>query len=215
MTQRVALVTGASRGLGYACAVELGRAGWHVVALARTTGGLEELADEIDALGGASTLVPLDITDEGGLQRMARAIRDRWGKLDALIHCAIHAAPCTPATSVAQKDLDRVLDINIRATQRLITMCDPLLKAGSGTAILPVDSHVGQPFFAGYGTSKAAQVAMFNSWSAESQRIGPKVILHTCQPMPTALRARFYPGEDRSQLTPCAEEARNLVANLG
>ena len=215
MTQRIALVTGASRGLGYACGLELARAGWHVVALARTTGGLEELADEIDAVGGACTLVPLDITDDPGLQRMARAIHDRWGKLDALIHCAIHAAPCSPAGSVAEKDLDRVLAVNIRGTQRLITMVDPLLKAAPGaSAILPVDTHPGQPFFAGYGTSKAAQVAMWNSWAAESQQIGPRVILHQCAPMPTALRGRFYPGEDRNRLSPCAEEAARLVGNL-
>jgi NAD(P)-dependent dehydrogenase (short-subunit alcohol dehydrogenase family) len=215
MTDRIALVTGASRGLGFACALEMARRGWHVVALARTTGGLEELADAIDAVAGACTLVPLDITDDGGLQRMARAVHDRWARLDALVHCAIHAAPCAPAQSVAEKDLDRVMAVNIRATQRLITMCDPLLKAaGTGTAVLPVDGHPGQPFFAGYGASKAAQTALWQSWQTETQRIGPRVMLHDCAPMPTALRARFYPGEDRARLASCAGEAVGLVDRL-
>ena len=215
MTQKIALVTGASRGLGYACALRLAGAGWHVVALARTTGGLEELADAIDATPGAATLVPLDITDDGGLQRMARAIHDRWGHLDAALHCAIHAAPCAPASSVAEKDLDRVLKVNVRATQRLITMIDPLLKAADGaTAILPTDTRPGQPFFAGYGASKAAQIALWQSWAAECAQIGPRVLLHACAPMPTALRARFYPGEDRAALASCEGEAKKLVALL-
>ena len=129
----IALVTGASRGFGYAVAKGLAARGWHVVAVARTTGGLEELADEIDAEGsGSSTLVPLDLTDDGGLQRMARAIFDRWGRLDLLIHAAAQAAPCAPASAVAEKDLDKCLAVNMRAAQRLIVMCDPLLKAAPG-----------------------------------------------------------------------------------
>ena len=100
---RVALVTGASRGLGYAIARALGAAGTRVIAMARTVGGLEDLADEIDAAGGPTpTLVPLSVTDEGGLQRLGLAIHERWGRLDLAVHCAAHAAPLAPVTSATR-----------------------------------------------------------------------------------------------------------------
>jgi len=217
MTEQIALVTGASRGLGFATAQELAARGWHVVALARTVGGLEELADAIDAgKRGSCTLVPLDITDDPGLQRMARAIHDRWGRLDLLVHCAAQDAPCAPAGHVAEKDLDKAFAVNARATQRLIVMCDPLLKASDhGVAIYPVDPDPqGGKFFSAYGASKAAATAMMQSWASESARIGPRVALFAPQPMPTALRARFYPGEDRAALTPCSAEAVRMLALL-
>ena len=106
---RIALVTGASRGFGFAVGAALGARGWHVVALARTVGGLEELADAVAAAGGASTLVPLDLTDDGGLARMCRAIHDRWGRLDLVVHAAAHAPPLSPADHLSEKDLERYL----------------------------------------------------------------------------------------------------------
>ncbi|WP_112323278.1 SDR family NAD(P)-dependent oxidoreductase [Oceanibium sediminis] len=216
MTQAINLVTGASRGLGYATALALAETGAHVIALARTSGGLEDLADAIDATPGSCTLVPLDITDDDGLARMARAIFDRWGKLDLLVHAAAHAAPCAPAEMTAAKDLDGAIATNFRATQRLITMCDPLLKAAEkGRAVYIADDRAGAPLFSAYGASKAAGRALFESWAAETRTIGPEVTIHTPAPMPTALRARFYPGENRDDLADTGTEAARLLTTLG
>ena len=211
----VALVTGASRGLGYATAVELARKGAHVIALAKTVGGLEELADEIEAVGGSSTLVPLDITDEGGLQRMCLAIYERWGHLDLLVHCAAHAVLLPPVAHVAEKDFDRMWAVNARATQRIIAMTEPLLKvAKNGTAVFMNDPRAGQKFFAGYGATKAAAQAIVDSWAAETVTIGPRVLTFTPNPMPTGIRARFHPGENREKLSPTSDEAKRLLDYL-
>ncbi|MEE9455200.1 MAG: SDR family oxidoreductase [Paracoccaceae bacterium] len=211
----VALITGASRGLGYACALELGRKGAHVIALARTVGGLEELGDAIENVGGTTTLVPLDITDEGGLQRMCLAIFERWGHLDLLVHCAAHAAPLSPVAHVSQKDFDRAWAVNARATQRLIALCEPLLKAASDSAAIFIDDPVrGAKFFAPYAPSKVAAKAIVDIWAAENATIGPKVLTFRPAPMPTSLRARFYPGEDRKALSPPKTEARRLLQML-
>lgn len=211
-----ALVTGASRGFGYATASVLGAAGWHVIAVARTVGGLEDLADAVEGAGGAITLVPLDITDDGGLQRMARAIHDRWGRLDLMIHAAAQAAPCAPSALVAEKDFDACFAVNARATHRLVVMCDPLLKAADhGRAVYVADSRAGRANFSTYGASKAAGRAVIDSWRAEAAQIGPQVDIFEPRPMPTALRARFYPGENRDKLAAPGAEAARMIAELG
>ncbi len=211
----VALVTGASRGLGYATAIELARQGAHIIALAKTVGGLEELADDIEAVGGSSTLVPLDITDEAGLQRMCLAIHERWGHLDLLVHCAAHAVLLSPVAHVAEKDFDRMWAVNARATQRVIAMTEPLLKAAKkGTAVFMNDPQGGQKFFAGYGSTKAAAQAIVDSWAAETVTIGPRVLTFTPDPMPTGIRARFFPGENRERLTSTSDEAKRLLDNI-
>ena len=212
----VALVTGASRGLGYAVARALGARGDQVIALARTVGGLEELADDIEAAGGpAPTLVPLSLTDDGGLQRLCLAINDRWGHLDLVVHAAAHAAPLAPAPHLGDKDFDTSVEVNLRGTKRLIVMLQPLLLAApAGRFVYVADNRTGQPFFGAYGATKAAAEALVRSWSAEAARIGPSVVTFHPNPMPTALRARFYPGEERGALTPCASEADRLLALL-
>jgi NAD(P)-dependent dehydrogenase (short-subunit alcohol dehydrogenase family) len=214
--RRVALVTGASRGLGYAAARALGAGGARVIAMARTVGGLEELADEIEAAGGPTpTLVPLSVTDEGGLQRLCLAIHERWGRLDLAIHCAAHAPPLAPAAHIADKDFDQSVEINLKGTERMIVMLAPLLLAApAGHFVYVADNRAGQPFYGAYGATKAAAEALVRSWAAETARIGPKVSLFHPNPMPTALRARFFPGESPDKLTPCADEAARLVAVL-
>lgn len=212
--QKIVLVTGASRGLGYAVALELAQRGAHVVALARTVGGLEDLADEMEALGASSTLVPLDITDDEGLARMARAIFDRWGRLDILVHAAAQAAPCAPVSLAAEKDIDRSFAVNTRATQRLIAMCDPLLKTANGQAIYVTDQRAGLGNFGAYGASKAAGAALVDSWAAEVAALGVQVKAFTPAPMATALRARFYPGEDRVDLSQPKAQAARLMKLL-
>lgn len=215
MKEKIALVTGASRGFGAAVAEALAGNGWHVIALARTVGALEELDDRIQAAGGSATLVPLDITDDEGLKRLCLSIHERWGGLDLLIHAAIFAGPLSPAGHVPEGDWDKTLAVNIRATQRLITMTDPLLKTvKNAMAILPTDDKSGAKFFASYGAAKAAQKAIWDSWAAESEKTGPNVVTFTPKPMPTALRARFFPGEDRGALSDTHEEAKRLVVSI-
>lgn len=212
----VALVTGASRGFGYAAAAALGAAGAQVIGLARTVGGLEDLADAIEAAGGPPpTLAPLSITDAGGVARLALAIHERWGRLDLVVHAAAHAAPLTPTDQMTARDFDASVEVNLRGTQRLIAATAPLVAAApAGVFVQVADDRAGAPFFGAYGATKAAADALARSWACETARIGPRVLLFRPAPMPTALRARFYPGEDASKLAPCAEEARRLLAEL-
>lgn len=215
---KVALVTGASRGLGAAFAQQLASRGWQVVAVARTVGGLEELDDRVKALGlpgaGGVTLAPMDITQDDAMQHLCLSIHQRWGKLDLWVHAAIHATPLTPAGSLAAKDWDKALAINIRATGQLIPLVEPLLKVGQGTALFFDDPRAGQKFFGAYGASKAAQIALASSWQAETQRIGPRVVIASPRPMPTATRARFFPGEDRKPLAAPIAEADRILREM-
>jgi hypothetical protein len=194
--------------------------GWHVVAVARTAGALEEVDDRVktqklaDADAGALTLAPMDVTDEGAMRHLCRSIHDRWGGLQAWVHTAVYAAALSPAGSVDMKDLDKSVATNLRASAFLITMVEPLLRAGKGTAMFLDDPLIGGRFAACYGTTKAAQIALARSWQAEAARIGPRVLIETPAPMPTAVRARFYPGEDRSPLTDPRTEAARLAVLL-
>jgi len=187
--QKIALVIGASRGLGYATALQLADKGYHIIAMARTVGGLDELADVIEAKGQSITLVPLDITDEGGLQRLCLNIFERWGKLDLLVHCAVHAPLLTPMDALVDKDYDKTFNTNARAVARVIELTESLLRVGDGTAIFMDDPHSGEKFFAAYGASKAAARSMVESWREERKTLKPRVILHHPNPMPTATRA--------------------------
>ncbi len=213
--QKTALVTGASRGLGAALAEALAAQGHHVIALARTVGALEELDDRIQAEGGSATLVPVDLTNEDAMRQICRSIYDRWGKLDLLVHCAIHAPPLSPVGHIDEKDLDKTLANNIRATSRLIANTEPLLKAAPGAkAVFFNDPVKAEKFHAAYGLSKAAQMRLARSWQSECVKSGPEVLVLTPNPMPTATRARFYPGEDRSALADPKDEAARLLAEM-
>lgn len=211
-TGRIALVTGASRGLGFALALALARTGWHVLAVGRTVGGLEELDDRIRESGGTATLAPLDVTDAGAMDHLAASALTRWGGLGLWVHSAIHASPLQPAAFLDPKDLDRSLACNVRATAVLINLVAPLLRSGGGKAVFLDDPHAGEPFFGDYGATKAAQMAIARSWQAESAAHGPKVSILTPRPCATAVRARFFPGEDRSKLADIHDEAGRLLA---
>lgn len=213
MTEKTALITGASRGLGYA----LGRAlapDYHVIAVARTTGGLEELDDEIKARSGQATLAPMDITKPDAMAHLCRAIFDRWGGLDLWLHCAIQVPGLTPVPHLAAKDWDKALATNADATQKLITMVAPLL-GDRGTAVFFDDDRAGQKFFAGYGATKAAQMALARSWQAETIKTGPRVVIAAPRPMATATRGRFFPGEDRTALADPRDEAARILSEIG
>lgn len=209
---KIALVTGASRGLGAALAEALAPE-YHIVAVARTTGGLEDLDDRIKAKGGAATLAPMDIADPNAMATLCRGIHDRWGKLDLWLHTAIHATALCPAPSVAAKDWTKAVAINATATSVLIPYVAPLL-GRTGRAVFFDDPKAGEKFYGTYGATKAAQMALARSWQAETERTGPKVRILEPQPMATALRARFHPGEDRAALTPIQDEAARLLPQI-
>lgn len=213
-TQKLALVTGASRGLGVALAEGLAARGYHVLAVARTVGGLEELDDRIRAAGGSATLAPMDVTEAPAMQQMAEAIAGRWGGLDFWAHCAIHAAPLSPTPQIDGKDWAKSVLLNLEATRGLIALLEPLLRLRDGTALFLDDPRAGEKFFGAYGTTKAGQIALARSWQAETAKIGPRVLIDSPAPMPTAVRARFFPGEDRAALTPCKTEAERILSQL-
>jgi len=215
-TPNIALVTGASRGLGFYTARALAAKGYQVWALARTQGALEELDDAIAQDGGLRpTLLPLDITDESALERVAEAIHQRHGRLDLLVHCAIHAPHLSPVTHLGAKVLDKSFAINARAVQTLLRVTDPLFGAAEKpAAIFVTDPQDGNPLWSPYHATKAAGIAFARAYAAEREKMGVTVHFHHAPPMPTATRARFYPSENRDGLTPCAEVAQSMLALL-
>ncbi|MGX0976533.1 NAD(P)-dependent dehydrogenase (short-subunit alcohol dehydrogenase family) [Roseovarius sp. MBR-51] len=208
----IALVTGASRGLGAAMAEALAKT-HHVVAVARTTGALEELDDRIQAAGGQATLAPMDVTNVGAMAQLCRSIYDRWGAIATWVHAAVHAAPLTPVAHLSEGDWSKSVACNVTATGILIPFIAPLLGT-SGQAIFFDDPRAGEKFYAAYGATKAAQIALARSWQAETAQTGPRVHILTPHPMPTATRARFHPGEDRETLALPRDEAARLLAEL-
>lgn len=208
-----ALITGASRGLGAALALALAPS-HHIIAVAKTIGGLEELDDRIKAAGGQATLAPMDVTTDEAMAVLCRSIHDRWGKLDLWVHTAIHAAPLTPAPMIDARDWDKSMAVNVEATRRLIAYVAPLLGT-EGRAMFFDDARAGEKFMGAYGASKAAQIALARSWAAETARTGPRVDVLAPAPMATALRARFHPGEDRAALATAPDEAARLLGLAG
>ena len=209
---KTALITGASRGLGAALAEALAPT-HHIIAVARTTGALEELDDRIQAKGGNATLAPMDITNADAMATLCRGIHDRWGGLDLWLHTGVHAAPLAPANFIDAKDMGKSVACNITATSTLITYIAPLL-GQSGQAVFFDDPHAGEKFFGSYAATKAAQIALARSWATESAKIGPKISIVTPDPMPTAVRARFFPGEERTGLADIHAQAAAVLAQL-
>ncbi|WP_420567060.1 SDR family NAD(P)-dependent oxidoreductase [Thalassovita sp.] len=212
MTQKIALITGATRGLGAALAETLCET-HHIVAVGRTTGALEELDDRIQAKGGQATLAPMDITNVDAMAQLCRSVYDRWGSVDVWAHTAIHCAPLSPANFIDQKDWDKSVACNVTATGQLIPYIAPLL-GETGTALFFDDPRGGAKFFGAYGSTKAAQIALARSWSAETVKTGPHVHVLEPAPMATATRARFFPGEDRAPLAAPMDEAKRLLASI-
>jgi NAD(P)-dependent dehydrogenase (short-subunit alcohol dehydrogenase family) len=215
LSGRIALVTGASRGIGYAAALALARAGAHVVAVARTVGGLEELDDAIRAGGGSATLVPLDLKDHEGIARLAAALNERYRRLDVLIGNAGIGGPSSPLSHVEPKAWDDVLAINVTSNWQLIRHFEPLLKASDAGRVVFVSSgaaHNARAYRGPYGVSKAALEALARTFAAETQSTPVRVNLFNPGPTRTGLRAAAMPGEDPMTLPSAEEVAEKIVA---
>ncbi|RTM09395.1 MAG: SDR family NAD(P)-dependent oxidoreductase [Hyphomicrobiales bacterium] len=215
LSGRVAVVTGASRGIGYFIARELAAAGAHVIAVARTVGGLEELDDQIKADGrGQATLVPLDLTDMAGIDRLGGAIHERWGKLDILVANAGVLGVISPIGHVEAKTFEKVMNINVTSTWRLIRSVDPLLRlSDAGRAIIMSSNaaHSARAFWAPYAASKAAVETMMRSWAHETESLPLRVNAADPGATRTAMRAQAMPGEDPETLPHPSEIARRIL----
>lgn len=211
---RIALVTGASRGIGYFTALELAKSGAHVIAVARTVGGLEELDDEIKAVGGTATLVPLDLADMKAIDALGGSIHERWGKLDVLVANAGLLGTIAPIGHTKAKDFEKVMTINVNATWRLMRTVEPLIKAsdaGRGIFLSSGVAHSCRPFWGAYAASKAAIETMARVWANELVNFGVRINNVNPGATRTAMRAQAVPGENPSTLPDPRDVAAKIV----
>jgi NAD(P)-dependent dehydrogenase (short-subunit alcohol dehydrogenase family) len=216
LSDRIALVTGASRGIGAALALHLAQAGAHVVAAARTVGGLEELDDKIKAAGGSATLVPLDMKDSEGIARLALALNERYGRLDVLIGNAGVLTTPTPLGHIEPKDLDNVIAVNVTANWHLIRTLDPLLKqsdAGRTVFTTSAVAYLARPYFGLYALSKAALDALVRTYAAECANTKVRANLFSPGQTRTRMMSVAFPGVDPETL-PTAEEVAAAIVPL-
>ena len=210
---RIILVTGASRGIGYAAAKHLAANGAHVIAIARTQGGLEDLDDDIKAAGGQCTLVPMDLKDGDSIDRLGQALHERFGKLDGLLLNAAQLDGITPLPHIKPKDFDSVISVNLTANYRLIRALDPLLRASDAARVVAVTSSVAQShraYWGVYAISKAGLEAMANIYADETEVTSVRVNIYDPGGTRTAIRAKAVPGEDASLLPNPADHNANL-----
>jgi NAD(P)-dependent dehydrogenase (short-subunit alcohol dehydrogenase family) len=214
LSGKVVLVTGASRGIGYQAALEAARRGAHVIAVARTVGGLEDLDDEIKSAGSEATLVPLDIRDGDGIDRLGAAIFERWGKLDGLVGNAGVAGVVSPVGHIEPKDFDQAIAVNVTANYRLIRSLDPLLRQSDAGRALFISSSIvtkAVPYFATYTATKMALDGLVRVYAAEMKNTPVRVNAFNPGPLRTAIRAKAYPGEDPTTLDPPSVVAPRIV----
>jgi len=217
LADRIVLVTGASRGIGYAAALEAARRGAHVVAVARTVGGLEELDDQIQTEGGSATLVPLDLRDGDAIDRLGAAIFERWGHLDGLVANAGQLGVLSPVGHIKPDEFDKVMAINVTANYRLMRSLDLLLrKSDAGRAVFVSSSSArsARPFWGLYAASKAALDALVKSYAGEIAQSAMRVNIFYPGAVRTAMRAKAMPGENPETLPTPAEIAPRLVDML-
>jgi NAD(P)-dependent dehydrogenase (short-subunit alcohol dehydrogenase family) len=214
LRDRIALVTGASRGLGRATALALAEAGAHVVAVARTVGALEELDDDIRKAGGSATLVPLDVKDGDGIDRLALALHERYACLDILIGNAGILGPLSPLSHVEPKAWDDVLAVNVTANWRLIRAFDALLRLSDAGRVVLVTSGAGsnvRAYWGPYATSKAAVDVLARTYAAETVTTAVRVNLFSPGPVRTRMRATALPGEDPETVPTSTDVARKII----
>ena len=214
LADRIALVTGASRGIGAAVALELAQAGAHIVAVARTTGGLEELDDKIKAVGGTATLVPLDMKDFEGIARLALAVNERYQRLDVLVGNAGILGTLSPLGHIEPKDWDNLFAINVTANWQLIRTMDPLLKrpaAGRAVFVTSGLSWFNRPYTGGYAAAKSALNTLAQIYAAESATTNLRVNLFNPGPTRTQMYASGWPGADPATLSAPEDVAKAIV----
>jgi NAD(P)-dependent dehydrogenase (short-subunit alcohol dehydrogenase family) len=210
-------VTGASRGIGYACARALARTGAHVILVARTVGGLEGADDEVKKLGGSATLVPLDLKDFDAIDRLGAAIFERWGRLDALVGNAGVLGAMTPLTHLKPKVWDELLAVNVTANWRLIRSLDPLLRRSEAGRAVFISSSAARrhtAFWGGYAVTKAALETLVLTYAEECNGTNVKVNLFNPGGTRTAMRAKAFPGEDPETLPTADDVAPKIVEML-
>ena len=214
LSGRIALVTGASRGIGYQIALQMAQAGAHVIAVARTVGGLEDLDDAIKESGGQATLVPLDVTDFDAIDRLGAAIHERFGRLDILVLNAGILGTITPIHQEKPKTFEQVMAINVTANWRMIRSFDPLLRASDGARIIGVSSSVAhkvKPFWGPYSASKAAFESLMRMWATETAKTPMRINCVNPGGTRTHMRAQAMPGEDPASLQTAAEAAAKIL----
>jgi NAD(P)-dependent dehydrogenase (short-subunit alcohol dehydrogenase family) len=215
---RLALVTGASRGIGAATAEALAQAGAHVVLTARTAGDLESVEERIHKAGGSATIAPLDLTESDSIAKLAAAIGGRWEALDVLVLNAAMLGSLTPVPQIDGQEFGKVLTLNVLAQQALIAAFDPLLRRSEAGRLVAVTSSVGaQPraFWGAYGASKAALETLVLSYGEEVKNLGPlKVAIVDPGATATKMRARAFPGEDQATLKPPSAVADAILGLL-
>ncbi len=212
---KVALVTGASRGLGYATALHLAKEGAHIIATARTKGGLEELDDAVKAAGSSATLVPMNITDLDAIDRLGAAIFERWKKLDILIGNAGTLGKLTPLAHVDPKVWDESLTVNLTSNYRLIRSMDALLQAAPHGRAVFVTSGLAQkcfPYWGTYSVGKAALEALMKTYAGEVATSNMRVNCFSPGPTRTKMRATAMPGQDPETLPTADEVSAQMVA---
>lgn len=211
---RIALITGASRGLGAATAVAYAREGAHCVLVARTVGGLEAVDDKIKAVGGSATLVPLDMTDGPGIDRLGAALHEKFGKLDVLLANAAVLGVLAPMGHIEPKTFDEVMAVNVTANWRLLRSMDPLLRASDAGRGIFITSGVSRrviPFWGAYAMSKAALDMMVGIYAAEVADTNVRVNLYNPGATRTGMRASAFPGEDPNSLVTPESHAEGLI----
>ncbi|MEO0542880.1 MAG: SDR family NAD(P)-dependent oxidoreductase [Pseudomonadota bacterium] len=218
LSNRIALVTGASRGIGYQLALQLAKAGAHVVAVARTVGGLEELDDKIKAEGGEATLVPLDIKDYEALDRLGAALNERFGRLDILVLNAGILGNVTPIHQDKPKTFEDVMAVNVTANWRMIRSFAPLLRMSDAARVIGISSSVAhkvKPFWGGYSASKAAFESLLRMWAAETAKTNMRINCVNPGATRTHMRAQAMPGEDPASLNTAEQTAAQIVHMAG
>ena len=214
LSNRVALITGASRGIGAATAIALARQGAHVVLTARTQGGLEETDDAIRQAGGAATLLPLDLSKSEAIDAIGPSLVQRFGRLDILVHNAGALGRLTPAGHITPKDLDACLQVNFLATYRLIRTCGPVLAASdAGRAVFVTSSVARKPraYWGAYASTKAAMEMLVRCWADEVENTALRVNLFDPGATATRMRAAAFPAEDPRTLKSPQSRAEDLV----
>jgi NAD(P)-dependent dehydrogenase (short-subunit alcohol dehydrogenase family) len=214
LASRIALVSGASRGIGYAAARALAKAGAHIVAVARTQAGLEELDDEIRKDGGSATLVPLNLTDFDGIARLGAALNERHGRLDILVGNAGIAGPSSPLGHIDLKPWNEVMAINVTANFQMIRCMEPLLKksdAGRAVFVTSAAASLALAYVGPYAVSKAALDTLVRVWAHETASTPLRVNLFSPGPIRTRMRATVFPGEDPLTLDTPEQAAEFIV----